>query len=189
MSDDAVKTNKKNKRKGEREELACRNAIREVGFPAARTVPLSGTYSYLGIAVLIGDVKTGFKIGENGREGTVQVKSRKTAGGFQALYNWLDANTDFLWLRRDRHPSLIVMNEQTFFFFLSLVPQDLRLPADMDRLKGLKLAARSNPYARATLERIQGFGKASQSPGDQESDNLANMLLPDEAVTESKPPF
>ena len=50
--------------------------------------------------------------------------------------------------------------------------------------------------ARATLERIQGFGKTTQSPGDQESDNLAEMEIQDEgtesapeAKPEEKPPF
>ena len=43
VSDDRVKQNKKNVRKGSKLEVACRNAIRDMGFVAARTVPCSGS--------------------------------------------------------------------------------------------------------------------------------------------------
>jgi len=86
--------------KGNRTERNLVNWLNENGIPAER-VPLSGACrGSFGGDILLKD--TGHKI---------EVKCR--ANGFKTLYDWLDGN-DFLIVKADRKPSLVVMDMEKF---------------------------------------------------------------------------
>lgn len=184
MSEEAVKRNKKNTRKGQRAEQAAKNAIKELGFPACRTTVLSGQFSYLGIPELCGDLKLGAKLHADGQELTAEVKARKGPAGFGSLHGWLRPGVEILWLVRDRHRPLVCMEASTFGALLQHLPQELRLPANTDRLRGLKQAATMNPYAKAALEKITKH--TTETEEQQESDALAEMEIEEEELTETE---
>lgn len=150
--------NRKNVRKGSRIESECLSLLRDLGFPGSRRVPLSGSLCWLH-PDLAGDVKAGFTVA--GREVTIQAKARQN--GFAELYKWLaDPNIDLLYLRRDRAAPLVCMDFRTFAYFLSLVPQEERLPKVTDRLADLKRVAASSTYAAAALQRLQETGNEDE---------------------------
>ena len=174
--------NRKNARKGSRCELEARSIIRDMNFPACRTVPMSGSLSWLGVPELMGDIKCGFSI--DGREATVQCKSR--AKGFAELYKWLSApHTDLLWLKRDRSSPIVAMDARTFLYFLALVPQEHRLPPVTDRLAALRKAAQTSEYAAAALKQIEQYRNGANS-NEAEVNPLVSIEIPEPGTTESE---
>lgn len=92
---------RKSKRKGYRAENEVVNIFKKAGLEAQR-IPLSGATSFQK-----GDVVIDNKIGE--------VKIRKD--GFKKIYEWLKDN-DFLTVRADRKPFLIILNIDEFIELL-----------------------------------------------------------------------
>ena len=87
-------------RKGARIERELVNLFQAAGIPAER-VPLSGAAggSFSGDLVIDGRYRA-------------EVKARGSGAGFVTLERWKGAN-DLLFLRRDRKPSLVVMDADT----------------------------------------------------------------------------
>ena len=98
----------KSRNKGYRGERNFVLRMNEHGFGAER-MPLSGALGSVGGMDLGGDVKLWTIDGEY----RVEVKTRKD--GFREIYKWLSPdNIDFLSLKANNRPGLIVMTEDTF---------------------------------------------------------------------------
>ncbi|MFO0814525.1 MAG: hypothetical protein U0796_14995 [Gemmatales bacterium] len=149
-----LRPNRRNVRKGSRVEYECVTLLRDLGFEAARRVPLSGSLAYLS-AEFAGDVRGGFKLG-NGREFVIQSKGRSGRNGWSQLHQWLDG-MDALYLRADRKMPIVVLPWQVFASLLSMVPSENRLPKPTDSLAELRKAAELSPYARNVLTKLEAL--------------------------------
>ncbi len=97
----------KSKRKGNSNERNFVNRWRERGYGASR-MPLSGALGSVAGMDLSGDVK----LFSHWSDWRVECKVR--ANGFRELYKWLSPqNIDFLSLKANNQPPLIVMTEDT----------------------------------------------------------------------------
>ena len=85
---------KKSRDKGARNERKIVEIIQSHGVEAKR-VPLSGA-------------ATGFK--GDIQMGTWTIECKVRANGFKQIYDWLDGDSDFLVISRDRSPPLAVMD-------------------------------------------------------------------------------
>jgi hypothetical protein len=92
---------KKSRRKGYRAENALTNKLKKAGLDAKR-IPLSGATEFKKGDIVVED-----------RTGEVKVR----ANGFKQIYNWL-AENDFLAIRSDRKPFLIVLPIEDFIKLL-----------------------------------------------------------------------
>lgn len=88
--------------KGQREELSVVHAFQEAGIGAEK-IPLSGAAG----GSFCGDVS----VPVQGMDWKGECKVR--ADGFKQLYDWLGAN-DFLTVRADRKPRLVIMRQDDF---------------------------------------------------------------------------
>jgi len=98
----------KSRSKGYRNEAAFVKRMNNMGFGAQR-MPLSGALGQVGGMDLGGDVKLWTIDGE------YRVECKALKNGWVTLYRWLSPdNIDFLSLKANNKPGLIVMTEETF---------------------------------------------------------------------------
>lgn len=108
------------KAKGYRGEVSAVKALRDLGFDAERIFG-SGAYEN----ILGPDFKGDISLTTPTDCYTGEVKVRAGARGFVSLYNWLEqAHTDFLLVKGDRRPWLMVLPMDTVERLLGSEPDD-----------------------------------------------------------------
>ncbi len=96
----------KQRRKGNRVENQMVKLLHEADIPAQK-VPLSGQMGGL----FSGDIRIA-------EQYTAEVKARKNGEGFATIQRWLGEN-DFLFLKQDRKPPLVVMTWEMYTALMS----------------------------------------------------------------------
>lgn len=99
------------RRKGAKEELDVRDALRAIDPQAAR-VPLSGQ----GGGRFAGDVH--FDVGGNGTKDTWVVECKLRKSGFAQIHSWMGAN-EILTVRANNSSRLWIVQEETMIALLS----------------------------------------------------------------------